>query len=220
MSRAVKAGPWGRVLRDRRAVAFLEFALALPLFLGFVLAGIECSYYVIANNRVQRMAAMTADLVAQSGVGAIGATEGQIYDLFSAIDLTAKPFDLRTHGRVVITSVQGTDTNNDKVIERHILWQRFDGNYVSASPILGCGQTSDVANLPPTRVVSLDEILFHVQITYEYQPIISRAPLGWLNLPTSFTRTAVYRARSNQFVSPTPDPKFPPKRNCTTANGL
>ena len=220
MSRAVNIGSWRRVLRDTRAVAFLEFALALPLFLGFVLAGIECSYYVMANNRVQRMAAMTADLVAQSGVGAIGATEGQIYDLFSAIDLTAKPFDLRTHGRVVITSVQGTDTNNDKVIERRILWQRFDGNFVSAAPVLGCGQTSSIANLPATRVVALDEILFHVQVSYEYQPIISRAPFGWLDLPTSFTRTAVYRARSNQFVSPTPDSKFPPKNNCTTANGL
>lgn len=220
MIRAIASGPLLRVIRDTRAVAFIEFALIFPLFVGFVLAGIEFTYYVMANNRVQRMAAMTADLVSQSGIGAIGATEGQIYDLFSAVDLTAKPFDLRTRGRIVITSIRGTDNNNDKIVEKRILWQRFDGSYVTAAPIVGCGRTSDIAIMPTTRVVTLDEILFHVQVTYAYQPLISRAPFGWLNLPTSFTRTAVYRGRSNQFISPTPDTRFPPKSNCTTANGL
>jgi Flp pilus assembly protein TadG len=205
---------------DRSAVAFVEFALMLPLFLGFTLTAVEFANFVMANNRTQRLAAMAADLVAQSGTGAVGATEGQIYDLFSAIDLTARPFDLRQNGRVVISGVRGTDTNNDGTTENTFVWQRFDGNYVAATPVLGCKTTSSIATLPNNRRLPLDEILFHVQVTYNYQPVFSDVPFRWLNLATAFTRTAMFRARNKDFQSPTPDSRFPAKSNCATANGL
>lgn len=210
---------WAELARDRRGLAFVEFALSLPLFLGFSLAGIEFSNYVMANNRVQRLTAMSADLVAQSGTGSIGVSEGQIYDLFSALDLTAKPFDLRSDGRIVITGVQGTDTNNDNVVENRILWQRFDGGYVTPA-LVGCKRTSDIATLPNNRRMLLEEILFHVQVTYRYRPIFSTVPFRWLSLPVSFSRTAMFRARSREFQTPSPDSRFPPKDNCTSATGL
>lgn len=198
----------------------LEFGLSLPLFLGFVLSGIEMANYAMANNRTQRLASMAADLVAQSGAGAIGATEAQIYDLFNAIDLTAQPFDLRQHGRIVLTGIKGTDSNSDKVIENTILWQRFDGNYVAGVPKVGCNQNVSTAILPGSRLLALDEITFHVQVTYEYQPVFSNVPFQWLDLPTSFTRTAIFRARSTQFQTPSPDTRFPAKKKCNTASGL
>lgn len=208
-----------RLLRARRGVSILEFGLMLPLFLGFALTGIEFANYVIANNRVQRLAAMSADLVAQSGTGQIGVGEGQIYDLFNALDLTAKPFDLRRFGRVVITGVQGTDNDNDGTIENRIIWQRFDGGYV-VPPALGCNMTTAFATLPQSRRLIRDEILFHVQVSYKYQPIFSNLPFRWLTLPTSFTRSAMFRARTKDFTTPTPDSRFPPKKNCTSASGL
>jgi Flp pilus assembly protein TadG len=204
---------------DRSGLALLEFALMLPLFLGFVLTGIEFTNYVFANNRVQRLATMTADLVAQSGEGSIGVSEAQIYDLFSAIDLTAKPFDLRNYGRVVITAVKGVDTNNDGTVENGMLWQRFDGSYV-VTPLVGCARTTTTATLPNSRKVLLGEILFHVQVTYKYQPIFTSVPFKWLSLPTDFSRTAMFAARSKDFQSPTTDSRFPPKSNCTSATGL
>jgi Flp pilus assembly protein TadG len=204
---------------DRRGVAFLEFALMLPLFLGFTLTAIEMANYVIANNRTQRLAAMAADLVAQSGTGAVGATEGQVYDLFSAIDLTARPFDLRRYGRVVISGVKGV-VNSSGTVQNAFLWQRFDGNYVAGTPVLGCKTTSATATLPNNRQLPLDEVLFHVQVTYNYQPIFSASPFRWVNLPTAFTRTAMFRARNKDFQAPTPDSRFPEKSNCTSANGL
>lgn len=207
------------ILTDRRGVSILEFALMLPLFLGFVLTGIEFANYVMANNRVQRLAAMSADLVAQSGTGQIGVAEGQIYDLFSALDLTARPFDLRRFGRVVITGVQGVDNDRTGTIDNRILWQRFDGDFVTP-PALGCNLTTTVAILPQGRRLIRDEILFHVQVSYRYQPIFSAMPFRWLSLPTSFTRSAMFRARNKDFTTPTPDARFPAKKNCNTASGL
>ena len=162
---------------------------------------------------------MSADLVAQSGEGRIGVTEGQIYDLFNAIDLTAKPFDLRSYGRVVITAVKGVDTNNDGIPENGMLWQRFDGSYL-AIPRVGCARDTSVATLPYNRTVLRDEILFHVQVTYKYQPIFTSVPFQWLSLPTDFSRTAMFAARSKDFQTPTPDSRFPPKSNCTSMTGL
>lgn len=209
-----------RLRRNTSGVAMLEFGLTLPLFLGFLLAGIEMGNYVMANNRTQRLAAMTADLVAQSGAGSIGATESQIYDLFSAIDLTAQPFDLRRHGRVVITAVKGTDQNSDRIIENRIMWQRFDGDYVAAHPVLGCHQTMPLATLPGNRQLSLDELMFHVQVTYQYQPVFSQVPFEMFDVPGDFTRYAMFRARSNQFQSPTPESGYPAKSKCNSINGL
>ena len=208
-----------RLVGERRAVAMLEFGLMLPLFLGFVLTAIEFANYVMANNRVQRLAAMSADLVAQSGTGDIGIGEGQIYDLFSALDLTARPFDLRSDGRIVITGVRGTDNDNNGTIENRILWQRFDGGYI-APPRVGCNKTVALATLPPGKQMLLDEILFHVQVTYRYRPIFSDIPFKMLSLPTDFTRIAMFRARSKDFQTPTPDTRFPAKSNCTTQTGL
>ena len=204
---------------DHRGLALIEFGLMLPLFLGFALAGIECGNYIMANNRVQRLTTMTADLVAQSGTGNIGVSEGQIYDLFSALDLSAKPFDLRNYGRVVITGLKGTDNNNDGVIENRILWQRFDGKYV-VTPSVGCNQTTSLATLPNNRNMLLDEVMFHVQVTYKYQPIFSVVPFRWFSFPTDFSRVAMFQARSKDFQTPAPDPRFPPKYKCTTVSGL
>lgn len=197
----------------------MEFGLMLPLFLGFVLTAVEFANYIMANNRVQRLAAMSADLVAQSGTGDVGIGEGQIYDLFSALDLTARPFDLRNYGRIVITGVRGTDTNNDGTIENRILWQRFDGGYI-ALPKVGCNRTVALATLPNDRKLILDEILFHVQVTYQYRPIFSDLPFRMLSLPVDLTRTAMFQARSKDFQTPTPDSRFPPKSNCSTLTGL
>lgn len=207
------------LLQDGRGVSALEFALVLPLFLGFALTGMETANYIMANNRVQRVASMTADLVAQSGTGRVGISEAQIYDIFSALDLTARPFDLRQHGRIVITGVKGTDNDYDGVIENRILWQRFDGAFVTP-PRAGCAQTSPLAILPRGRKALKDEVLFYVQVSYHYQPIIGLVPFDALSLPTSFDRTALFRARNKDFTTPSPDIRFPPKNKCTSSTGL
>jgi Flp pilus assembly protein TadG len=47
-------------------VSAVEFALILPIFVGLMGAGIEISSLMIANMKVQRLATMTADMVAQA----------------------------------------------------------------------------------------------------------------------------------------------------------
>lgn len=85
--------------QSQRGVSAIEFALILPIFIGLMGAGIEISSLMIANMKVQRLAAMTADMVAESGSSENRISEAQIYDILSAMDLAAQPLDIRGHGR-------------------------------------------------------------------------------------------------------------------------
>ena len=105
------------------------------------------------------------------------------------------------------------------MVESRILWQRFDGKYV-VSPEVGCIQSTSLATLPGNRTLALDELLFHVQVTYRYQPVFSSAPFRMFSLPVDFSRHAMFRARSTQFQTPTPDTDFPPKTKCASVTGL
>jgi len=209
------------LVRDRRGISMVEFALGLPLLVGFMLGGTELASYVLAANTCQRLATMTADLVAQSGVGGISTTEEQLYDLFQAIDVSAKPLDMRTRGRVIFTAIRGVRQADGTVRNE---WadasfsQQFDGGYTSAVPLLGC-RTAPTALPTYGRTLPVGEIMVHAQVSYLYQPLFSAGALSLFNAPAVITRTAVFRMRKNSW-NITSNSTWPSKSRCTTANGL
>jgi Flp pilus assembly protein TadG len=209
-----------RLLRDRRAVSVLEFGLALPLLAGFTLGGLEMANYILASNTTQRLATMVADMVAQSGVGGIAATETQIYDMFTAIDVSARPLQMRKNGRVIFTVLRG-ETQADKTVKNVFAdatyAQQFDGDYVAAIPLVGCHTTT--TNPVFSRVLPANELLVHAQVTYHYQPLFAASILSYFSAGPEITRTAVFRMRKNQF-NISADAQHPAKSNCTTATGL
>lgn len=209
-----------RLAQSQRGVSAVEFALILPIFVGLMGAGIEISSLMIANMKVQRLATMTADMVAQSGSSESRISEAQIYDILSAMDLAAQPLDIRGHGRVIISAVMGEDTRNGgEANVNRIKWQRFDGSYTAASSVIGCWSSSDTTNVIG-RQLRLGEPLFHAQVSYVYQPIFNRAFVKWFNVPETITHTATYRGRGAIYRPPLDVENYPPKQNCNTATGL
>ena len=222
---AVPTPGWRRFARrlrvEQAAVSLIEFALALPLLIGFLLGGLEMANYILASNTCQRLSTMLADLVAQSGVGGEATTEAQIYDMFNAIDVSAKPYDLRARGRVVMSVIKGVAQADGTVRNEFAdttFSQQFDGGYASAAPLLGCRRSGV---LPTTfgRTLSKDEVLAHVQVSYQYKPLFVPTSMSYFMGPDLITRTAVFRMRKNSF-SISGDAQHPAKSNCTTANGL
>ena len=215
---------WRRFARrlrvEQAAVSLIEFALALPLLIGFLLGGLEMANYILASNTCQRLSTMLADLVAQSGVGGEATTEAQIYDMFNAIDVSAKPYDLRARGRVVMSVIKGVAQADGTVRNEFAdttFSQQFDGGYASAVPVLGCRRTGALPTFP--RVLSKDEVLAHVQVSYQYKPLFVPTSMSYFMGPDLITRTAVFRMRKNSF-SISGDAQHPAKSNCTTATGL
>jgi Flp pilus assembly protein TadG len=208
-----------RLALDRAAVSMIEFALGMPILIGFLLGGLEMANYILASNTCQRLATMMADLVSQSGVGGESTTQVQIYDMFNAVDVSAKPYDLRNHGRVVFSVIKGKLQTNGTVrneFAEGAYAQQFDGGFTGVAPVVGCRQTGALPAL--NRSLPADEMLVHVQVSYQYQPMILPTSISYFTGRTSFTRTAAFRMRKNQFAI-SGDAAHPAKSNCTTANG-
>ncbi len=204
-----------RLRRCQSGVAFTEFALALPLFLGITVAGLEITHMVMATMKVQRLATMTADLVSQNGVSGNRLSEMQIYDILSAVDVSAQPLDLRTHGRIIVSAVGGVDTNNDGDADvNRLLWQRFEGGMTDTTPLLGCWSTSNVARLPSGRQLSTNETMFHAQVTYAYQPLFGAGIVEMFDVPQTITRTGGYRGRTSTYQPILSTDGYPAKDNC------
>lgn len=197
----------------------MEFALALPLFLGLMGAGIEMSFFIIASVKVQRLATMTADLIARDGASDHRLSEAQVYDIFYAMDVAARPLDIREHGRVIVSAVMGQDENEDGEGDvNQIMWQRFDGKLTTAPRVVGCWSLSDTASGIP-RQLNAGEPLFHAQVSYAYEPVFSEALVGWLQMPEFITRTASFRGRGATYHPVMSVEGFDPKENCLSPDG-
>ena len=119
--------PWFR--RDIRAIAFVEFALSLPLFTMVMMGGIEIANFVTTKMRVSQLALHVADHIARIGTGSQLAaktiSEKQINDVLTGAGLQADRLNLYTRGRVIISSLEPDTVNTTSGNKRYkIAWQR------------------------------------------------------------------------------------------------
>jgi Flp pilus assembly protein TadG len=165
--------------RDRRGSVLMELAIGLPILVMILLGCFEAARFVLLDQKIARVAASTADLVAQAD----GITEAQITDLFSAADDTATPFDLAGAGRVIITSVS-RPTSADATVA----WQRISAGTVAATSTIGAaGQT---ATLPAGLTLQQGENVIIAEVFYNYAPVFIGA--------TKFTATSLYQVAYNR----------------------
>ena len=208
------------LLRCRRGVSATEFALMLPMFLGVLGAGTELCFIMLTSMKVQRLATMTADLVARGGASDHRLTESQMYDIFYAMDVAAEPLKVRERGRVIVSAVMGQDTNRDGDGDvNQIMWQRFDGALTDVPRKIGCWSISNVTTGIP-RQLNAGEPLFHAQVSYAYEPVFSQMLVNWLQVPEVITRTATFRGRGAIFHPMMAVEGFDPKTDCLSPDGL
>jgi Flp pilus assembly protein TadG len=165
--------------RDRRGSVLMELAIGLPILVMILLGCFEAARFALLDQKLARVAASTADLVAQAD----GITEGQITDLFSAADDSAAPFDLAGTGRVIITSVT-KPTSADPTVA----WQRTSSGTVAATSAIGT--TGQTATLPAGLTLRQGENLIVAEVFYNYTPVFLGA--------TKFTSASLYQVSYNR----------------------
>lgn len=199
----------------RSGVSAIEFGLLLPLFLGFALSGFEMCNLLITTLKVQRLATMSADLVAQRGASERRLSELQMYDILSAMDVAAQPLSMRENGRMIVTAIVGEDNNRDGVGDvNRIKWQRFTGGRVLTVPSVGCHKVSTVGTIRNNRKLGPEEAMFHVQVTYTYQPLVGQDIFMLFSIPETITRFAAFRGRGGVFQPILSVPGYPPLEDC------
>ena len=146
--------------RAQEGIAYLEFAIALPLIIGMLLGGVEVTRYILIAQKVEKVSVTVSDIVAQQST--IGTT--QLTQLITAAGQVMKPYSFNANAYVIISSVYQTGTNPPVV-----KWQYTGGGtWIKSSQV---GFPGSTATLPPGFILSDKENVIIAEVFYNYQPI-------------------------------------------------
>jgi hypothetical protein len=172
-AKLLSTGLTRRLRLDQQGVAFVEFAVTLPVLLVVMSSGLELANYVIAMKRIGEIAALTADNASRMGAQSVitnkPISEAEINDVLIGANLAGGFLDLQQNGRIILSSLQRNESD-----QQLIKWQRCFGDLPHPSsfgvegdtPANGMGPTDDKVTAAPGTAVMV------VEIAYRYQPLI------------------------------------------------
>jgi len=218
------------LLRDRRGVAMLEFALGLPLLLGVGLYATETANLALTTMRINQIAQNLADNA--SRVGDMNSDsikqlrEIDINDVLTATRLQGDRFELTTRGRITISSLE---QNSDGV--QYLHWQRciglksgpdYDSSYdrthgtMDRDDGIGTGSQNAGVKMPngmgdqdPKVQSPAGSGVMYIEVNYEYRPVVGTAWLPSGSARIHATAAFVVRDRRNFDQIYNPDPAAP-----------
>lgn len=173
--------------RHRRGAGAIEFALAAPILLGFMLAIVDLGRFVADLHRITSAAAATADIGSQveEFIDEMDpdkvVTGNEIAVLALAARETAKPLELLVDGGVIVTSVN----NTNGVIA--IAWQRRWGRQDFSSNV-------SVAQLRGITLGPGESAIF-AEVVYRFEPYLLSSSMFDLEGGKDIRTAAVRRPR-------------------------
>ncbi|WP_336986431.1 hypothetical protein [Altererythrobacter aquiaggeris] len=157
-----------------------EFALVLPVLLGAGLMGLEAANQAIIQMKVNQIAVQVADNASRIGDTSFLASkkiyESDINDVFTGANiLGGSALDIFENGRVIVSSLEVVPGQDD---DQYFHWQRCKGvkNHTSRYGAEGFGAGGGFKGVGPSgeevRAYD-DEAVIYVEISYDYQPVVS-----------------------------------------------
>lgn len=177
-----------RFLDNRRGIAAIEMAIALPILTSLFLGCLEVTMNILAAEKVEKLASTSADVVAQSEV----ATNAGMDQLLSATTAVMQPFDFGADGVVIITSVYRAAGATQSLVN----WRHAGGGQLSATSQLGA--VGAPALLPVGFVLTERENVIVAEVYYRYQPLFP----GVLFNEKTIYRRALFKPRLSALTSP------------------
>ena len=196
-----------KLARDTRGVSVVEFGLLLPILVFIGAGGLELINFVLANQKIERIASITADNVARN---TLAPSERSFVDTFSGVEEIAEPFDFHAAGRVIMTGVIGVPGNNGTIVGK-VVWQRCTGALAGIGSSVGTQATNPNlwadgpdATLPAGVTLLQNQLVVISEVAYRYRPLISlaqlRAPAGG----DIVRQRSIYVSRGQAFPYVTP----------------
>lgn len=170
-----------RLGKDRSGLALTEFALSLPVLLVLILMGLEVANFALAHMRVSQIANSVAD---NAGRVNTVVDEANINEVFAGAELIGESIDFIDNGRIVLSSLQPNNMTG-WFAGQMINWQRCDGS-LGVAPAYGWQgrgrffpSLRDGMGRPGNRIIAAPgTAVMFVEVTYEYQPLVSEDILG------------------------------------------
>jgi hypothetical protein len=163
-------------------LAFVEFAMTLPVLVTLGLVGLETANLAMAHLRVSNIAMLAADNAARVRDGI---DEANVIELLTGAKMTGDSIEFRQNGRVILSSIEpNTAGFNGASTGQWIRWQRCDGarNVASSYGPQGTGQnnaTLQAVGPPGNRIAATaGTAIMLVEVVYDYQPLVSDTIFG------------------------------------------
>jgi hypothetical protein len=189
--------------------SLVEFALVLPLVLLIGVGSIEFMTYVVAHQKIERIASVTADTIARN---TLPPSERTFVDTLDAARSVGAPFDVAREGRTIITGVIAI-RQNDKIVNK-IVWQRCGGRLAGVFSQFGeeWRQTPDYADgpsvdLPDGLTLLQTQMLVVSEVAFRYRPFLMSAPPPGAPADGIIRQRSLFVARGRAFPYVTPSPE-------------
>ena len=171
--------------RAKEGIAFVEFALSLPIFMGLGMYGSEVAYLTLQRTNLEQVTVAIADNASRMGATlnddiATTIFERDVNQLMIGTEIQGSSLDIFKNGRVIVSSLEQNDKGKQK-----IAWQRcrgildevssygLEGTNGSTTPkFKGMGKKNGVVTAP-----SRDAVMF-VEVVYRYEPLFGSLFLG------------------------------------------
>ena len=170
-----------RCWKDESGLAVTEFAIASSFFMLLLLGGFELARMVLVNQKVEKVAYISADVVAQSTL----LTATQISEYMMAAAQVMEPFTFGSNGLVIITSVE-----RDPGQTQRVRWRSTGGGTLVATSRVGA--VNGVATLPNGLVLNERDNVIVAEVFYQYNPMFAA---NGLYEQTLIYKTAVFKPR-------------------------
>ncbi|OYW86220.1 MAG: hypothetical protein B7Z20_07730 [Sphingobium sp. 32-64-5] len=155
----------------------VEFAASLPFLLLIAMGGAELTHYATTKMRISQLALHVADNISRVGNGSMLSAkkvrEIDINDALTGVGLQAGNLDLFTHGRVIVSSLQGETAPTNPGGKYKIAWQRCRGG-IDYTSHYGEQGDADLDGIGPSLITAPENgAVVFVEVAFDYQPLFS-----------------------------------------------
>lgn len=179
-----------RLMRSEQGIISLEIALMLPFLLLMFIGMIETTRYILIHQKLDRVAATVADIVAQSQT----ITTSQMNIIVGSTADLMKPYAFGADGIVMVSSVYKTGTAAPTV-----RWQ-YKGGGTLAGATSHIGAVNANATLPSGFTMSDKDNIIIAEVFYTFRPIFTSYVLSNISL----YKSAIFRPRLGSLDSLAP----------------
>jgi hypothetical protein len=173
------------LLRDRRGVSAVEFALVAPVMLMVAMGIAEVGRFAMLTMKVNQAASTLGDLAAREET----LTQTYVERLFDAAQHVLNPF---TVGGGSIAYVSGVGLNAQGSVR--VLWQRHGAGSLGTGSAIG--SQGGAASLPRGLAVRTGEAIIASEVVYRYEPWLLGLVPG-----TTVRRVSYHRPRLGSLQS-------------------
>jgi len=184
-------------------LAFVEFALSLPVLVTLSLVGLETAHLAMAHLRISNIAMIASDNAARVRDNI---DEANVIELLVGAKMTGDNIRFKQNGRIILSSVEpNTAGTGGASTGQWIRWQRCDGakNVVSSYGPQGTGQTNaslQAVGAPGNQIAATSgTAIMLVEVVYDYQPLVSTSIFGARQI--RYESAFNVRQRTNQALS-------------------